>query len=231
MAFAAQYSAASLDQQVEEWMLSPLLNILFLMILIKTLLEVPLFYAGLLAMASALTLQKRLAASLRTACQKATLTIEHKGKKEGGRWIYFLFPIPVFFFVGAAAVTFEIFSESPHAATAAYSTVEEFADPGYAESEPLSIKQQAIVERYCANYSRKQLLDLEQDERFVADQIGKYKRDQRWLHVQSVLQHFAYVYAPKPSQKQISQHFCELWRELENEVKTRATSSASPTPE
>jgi hypothetical protein len=52
MFFVAQYSltVASLDQQVEAWLLSPLLNILFLMILIKTLLEHPLFYSGLLSM-------------------------------------------------------------------------------------------------------------------------------------------------------------------------------------
>jgi hypothetical protein len=56
MFFVAQYSitVASLDQQVEAWLLSTLLNILFLMILIKTLLEHPLFYSGLLSMVVAL---------------------------------------------------------------------------------------------------------------------------------------------------------------------------------
>ena len=233
MAFVAQYSltVASLDQQVEAWLLSPLLNILFLMILIKTLLELPLFYAGLLSMVVALTLWKRLATPLRTARQKAILKIEHKGKKEGDRWIYFVGSMPAFIFVGAAAVIFEIFSASPKAATDAYSTVEEFADPKYAEGDPLSIEQRAISERYSATYSKKQLLDLDQDERFVASQVAKYKRDQRWLHVQFVLQHFAYVYAPKPSQKQVSQHFFVLWRQLENEVKIRAAENAPPTPE
>ena len=90
MAFVAQYSltVALLDQQVEAWLLSSLLNIVFLMILIKTLLELPLFYAGLLSMVVALTLRK--ATPLRTARQKAILKIEHKGKKEGDRWIYFV---------------------------------------------------------------------------------------------------------------------------------------------
>jgi uncharacterized membrane protein len=108
---------ASLDQQVEAWLLSPLLNILFLMIFIKTLLELPLFYAGILSMVVALTLRKRLATPLRTARQKAILKIEHKGKKEGDRWIYFVGSMPAFIFVGAAAVIFEIFSTSPKAAT------------------------------------------------------------------------------------------------------------------
>jgi len=41
------------------------------------------------------------------------------------------------------------------------------------------------------------------------------------------LQHFAHVYAPKPSQKQISQHFLALWEHLEQEVKTRAAENMS----
>jgi hypothetical protein len=49
--------------------------------------------------------------------------------------------------------------------------------------------------------------------------------------VQSVLQHLAHVYAPKPSQKQISQHFLALWEHLEQEVKTRAAEKPSPTPD
>jgi hypothetical protein len=75
------------------------------------------------------------------------------------------------------------------------------------------------------------LLSLDQDERFVASQIAKHKRDQRWLYVEFILQHFAHVYAPKPSQKQISQHFFALWQQLEEEVKIRAAESPSPTPE
>src|SRR5689334_6675236 len=92
MAFVAQYPliVAALDQQVQAWLLSPFLNILFLIILIKTLLEFPLFYAGLLSIVVALTLRKRLATPLRTTRQKAILRIEHNGKQEGDRWIYFL---------------------------------------------------------------------------------------------------------------------------------------------
>jgi uncharacterized membrane protein len=51
------------------------------------------------------------------------------------------------------------------------------------------------------------------------------------LNVQSVLQHFAYVCAPKPSQKQISQHFLTLWRQLEEELRARAAEKPSPTAE
>ena len=233
MAFVTQYSltVASLDKQVEASLLGPLVDILFLMILIKTLLELPPFYAGLLSMVVALTLWKRLAIPRRTARQKAILKIEHKGHREVDRWISFVGSMAAFIFVGAAVVIFEIFSASPKAATDAYRTIEEFSDPKYAEGDPLSVEQRAIIERYSAAYSKNQLLDLDQDERFVASQISKYKRDQRWLHVQSVVQRFAYTYAPKPSQKQISQHFFILWRRLENEVKIRATENESPTPE
>jgi hypothetical protein len=233
MAFVAQYSVtvASLDQQVEAWLLSPLLNILFLMILIKALLELPLFYAGPLLVVVALALRKRLATPLRTVRQKATLKIEHEGKKEGDRWIDFVGSMPsLIIFVGAAAVISEIVRVSPKAATDAYNTVQEFTDPKHGEGDPLSIEQRAIVERYSATHSKIQLLSLGQDERFVASQIAKHERDQRWVYVQSVLQHFAHVYAPKPSQKQISQHFFALWRKLEEEVKIRAAENPSPPP-
>ena len=234
MAFVAQYSVtvAPLDQQVEALLLSPLLILLFLVILIKALLELPLFYVGSLLVVVALTLRKRLAISLRTTCQRATVKVEHKAKKEGDSWIHFLGSMPSFIIlVGAAAVIFEIVRVSPNAATDAYNTIQEFTDPKYSEGDPLSVEQRAIVERYSATFSKVQLSSLEQDERFVATQIVKHKRDQRWLYVQSVLQHFAHVYAPKPSQKQISQHFLALWRHLEQEVKTRAAEKPSPTPD
>ena len=234
MAFVAQYSltVTSLDQQVEAWLLSPLLNILFLMILTKALLELPLFYAGLLLVVVALTLRERLANSLRTARQKAALKIEHRHKKEEDRWIHFVGSMPWFLiFVGATALIFEIVRVSPKAATDGYNTVQGFTDPKYGEGDPLNIQQRVIVERYSATYSNIQLLSLDQDERFVASQIAKHKRDQRWLYVQSVLQRFAHVYAPKQSQKQISQHFIVLWRQLEEEVKIRAAENPSPTHE
>jgi len=230
LAFVAQYSVtvAPLDQQVEAWLLSPLLILLFLVILIKALLELPLFYVGSLLVVVALTLWKRLAISLRTTCQRATVKVEHKANKEGDSWIHFLGSMPSFIIlVGAAAVIFEIVRVSPNAATDAYNTIQEFTDPKY----PLSVEQRAIVERYSATFSKVQLSSLEEDERFVATQIVKHKRDQRWLYVQSVLQHFAHVYAPKPSQKQISQHFLALWERLEEEVKTRAAEKPSPTPD
>jgi hypothetical protein len=230
MSFVAQYSVTvtSLGQQVEAWLLSPLLIILFLMILTKALLKLPLFYAGLLLLVVALTLRVQLANSLRT-----TLKIEHKHKKEEDRWIHFVGSMPWFLvFVGATALIFEIVRVSPKAATAGYDTVQEFTDPKYGEGDPLNIQQRVIVERYSATYSNIQLLSLDQDERFVASQIAKHKRDQRWLYVQSVLQRFAHVYAPKPSQKQISQHFVVLWRQLEEEVKIRAAENhPSPTHE
>jgi hypothetical protein len=191
MAFVAQYSVTvtSLGQQVEAWLLSPLHNILFLMILTKALLELPLFYAGPLLVVVALTLRKRLANSLRTARQKANLKIEYKRKKEEAPWIHFVGSMPSFIiFVGAAAVIFEIVRV---AATDAYNTVQEFTDPKHGEGDPLNIEQRAIVERYSATDSKIQLLSLGQDERFVASQIAKHKRDQRWLYVQSILQHFA----------------------------------------
>jgi hypothetical protein len=78
-------------------------------------------------------------------------------------------------------------------------------------------------------YSRTQLRSLSLDERFVASQMAKHKRDKRWLYVQSVLQRFAHGDAP--SQKQISQHFFALWRQLEDDVKARAAEKPSPTPE
>jgi len=130
----------------------------------------------------------------------------------------------------------EIVRVSPNAATDAYKTVQEFTDPKFTdpkhdEGDPLSINQRAIVERYSAAYSKIQMSSLEEDERFVATQILKHKRDHRWLYVQSVLQHFEHVSAPKPSQKQNSQHFLALWRQLEEEVKTRAAKNPSPTPD
>ena len=234
MAFVAQYSVtvAPLDQQVEALLLSPLLILLFLVILIKALLELPLFYVGSLLVVVALTLWKRLAISLRTTCQRATVKVEQKAKKVGDRWIHFLSSMPSFIIlVGAAAVIFEIVRVSPNAATDAYNAIQEFIDPKHNEGEPLSVEQRAIVERYSATFSKIQLSSLEEDEQFVATQIVKHKRDQRWLYVQSVLQHFAHVYAPKPSQKQISQHFLALWEHLEEEVKTRAAEKPSPTPD
>ena len=234
MAFVAQYSVtvAPLDQQVEPWLLSPLLILLFLVILIKTLLELPLFYVGPLLVVVALALRKRLAIPLRTTCQRATVKVEQKAKKVGDRWIHFLSSMPSFIIlVGAAAVIFEIVRVSPNAATDAYNAIQEFTDPKYSEGDPLSVEQRAIVERYSATFSKVQLSSLEEDERFVATRIVKHKRDQRWLYVESVLQHFAHVYAPKPSQKQISQHFLALWEHLEEEVKTRAAEKPSPTPD
>ena len=75
MASLAQYSVivASLDQQVEAWLLSQLLIVLFLMILAKALLQLPLFYLGPLLTVVAFTLRKRLATPLQTARQKTTL--------------------------------------------------------------------------------------------------------------------------------------------------------------
>jgi hypothetical protein len=131
----------------------------------------------------------------------------------------------------AAAMIFEIIRVSPDAATDAYNTIQEITGPKHNQDDPLSIKQRAIVQRYTATYSKAQLLSLGEDERFVASQIAKHNGDQRWLYVQSVLQHFAHVYAPKPSQKQISQHFFALWQQLEQEVKTRAAEKPAPTPE
>lgn len=57
MASLAQYSVmvASLDQQIEAWLLSQLLIVLFLMILTKAFLQPPLFYLGPLSVVVALT--------------------------------------------------------------------------------------------------------------------------------------------------------------------------------
>lgn len=234
MAFVAQLpeAVAPLDQQVEAWLLNPLLILLFSMLLIKALLELPLFYVGTLLVVLALTLRKRLAIPLRTTCQKATVKVEHKAKKEAERWTHFLSSVPSFMIlVGATALIFLMLSVSPDAATDAYNAIQEFTDPKHDEGDPLSIKQGAIVERYSATYSKTQLLSLDEDERFVASQIAKHKRDRRWLYVQFILQHFAHAYTPKPSQKQISQHFLALWRQVEEEVKARATEKLSPTPD
>src|SRR5215469_11371122 len=232
MAFIAQYSrtVAALDQQVEAWLLSPLLILLFLVILIKTLLELPLFYVGSLLLVVALTLRKRLPIPFGTTCQKATVKVEYKAKKEGDRNLLSSMPSFIILF-GAVAVIFEIVSVSPNAATDAYKTVQAFTDPKHDEGDPLSINQRAIVDRYSAAYAKIQLSGLEEDERFVAAQIIKHEGDRRWLYVQSVLQHFAYAYAPKTSQKQISQRFLALWRQLEEEVKTRAAEKPAPTPD
>ena len=232
MAFLAQYSAtvAWFDQQVEAWLLGPLLIVLFLMILIKALLGLPLFYTGLLLVVVALTSRKRLAIPLHTARQKAFLEVEREGKKQVDRWIHFVGSMSSFIiFVGAAAVIFEIVRASPDAATDVYNMVQEFTDPRHGEDDPLTSEQRAIVERYSVTYSETQLLSFDHDERFVARQIAKHKRDQRWLYVQSVLQRFAHGDAP--TQKQISQHFMALFQQLEKEVKKRAAESPSPTPE
>jgi hypothetical protein len=230
----AQYliTVAPLDQHVEAWWFNPLSSLLFLVILIKTLLEQPLFYVGLLLVFVALTLRKRLAISLPTAGQRATFKVEHQANKEGGRWIHFLGSISSFIIlVGSAAVIFEVVRVSPNAGTDTYRTIQEFTDLKHDEGDPLSTNQQALVERYSTPDSRIQLANLGEDERFVATQIVNHKRDQRWLYVQSVLQHCADAYAPKPSQNQISQHFFALWRQLEQEVKTRASGKSSPTPD
>jgi hypothetical protein len=62
MAFGAQYSVtvALFEQQVEAWLLGPMLIVSFLMILIKALLELPVFYAGLLLIFVALNVQSRI---------------------------------------------------------------------------------------------------------------------------------------------------------------------------
>jgi hypothetical protein len=137
----------------------------------------------------------------------------------------------VIILMGTAVVICEILQVFPHAAADAYNTIQEFTDPKHRESDSLSIEQRAIVERYSAGYSKIQLSGLKEDERFVASQIVRHKRDQRWLYVQSVLQRFGHVYAPKPSQKQISEHFFALWRQLEEEVKARTAETPSPTPD
>ena len=94
MPFVALYSvsAASLDQQVEAWLLSPLFVGLFLTILIKALFELPVFYVGSLLVVVALKLRMRLATPLCAIGQQATLG-EHKGKKEIHRWIRFVGPL------------------------------------------------------------------------------------------------------------------------------------------
>ena len=48
-------AVAPLDQQVEAWLLNPLLMLLFLMILIKALLGLPFFYIGTLLVVFALS--------------------------------------------------------------------------------------------------------------------------------------------------------------------------------
>jgi hypothetical protein len=62
MVSLAQYSViiASLDQQVEAWLLGQLLIVLFLLILARALLHLPLFYLGPLLTVVALRLRKRL---------------------------------------------------------------------------------------------------------------------------------------------------------------------------
>ena len=232
MAFVAQYSVtvAPLGQQVEAWLLSPLLILLFLAILIKALLQLPLFYLGPLLVVVALTLRKRLAPPCRTASHETTFKVQHKGKKETDRWIRFVRPILSFIiFVWAAGVIFEIVRASPYVATDAHNTVQEFTETRHGEGDPLSAEQWAIVQRYWVTHSKTQLHSLGLDERFVASQIAKHKRDKRWLYVQSVLQRFAHGDAP--SQKQISQHYLALWRQLEEDVKARAAEKPSPTPE
>jgi len=232
MASLTQYSVtvASLDRQVEAWLLSQLFIVLFLMILTKALLQLPIFYLGPLSVVVALTLRKRLATRFRTASHKTTFKVQHKGKKETDRWIRFVRPILSFIiFVWAAGVIFEIVRASPYVATDAHNTVQEFTETRHGEGDPLSAEQWAIVQRYWVTHSKTQLHSLGLDERFVASQIAKHKRDKRWLYVQSVLQRFAHGDAP--SQNQISQHFLALWRQLEEDVKARAAEKPSPTPE
>ena len=125
---------------------APIIIPLFLMILIKALLEAPLFYAGALLVFIGLTLQKRLAIPLRTICRKATVKVERK--KETDRGIYFLGFMPSFIaLVGVATVIFGIVRVSSNAATDAYNMIEEFTDPKHGEGDPLSTEQGAIVER------------------------------------------------------------------------------------
>jgi hypothetical protein len=234
MAFVAQLpvAAVSLDQQVQAWLLSPLLILLFWMILMKALLELPLFSIGTLLLAVAFTLLKRLAIPLRTTFQNAPVKVETRHKKEDDGRTHFLRLMPAFIILlGAAPVISQIMRVSPAAATGAYYALQAFTDQKHDEGDPLSIKQRAIVERYSGAYSKTQLLSLDEDERFVASQIAKHKTDRRWLYVQSILQGVVRVYAPEPSQKQISQHFFALWRQLEQEVKARAAEKPSPTPD
>jgi hypothetical protein len=232
MVFVAQYSATvpSLDQRVEAWLLSPLLIVLFLMILIKSVLESPVIYAGLLLVFVALTLRKRLAVPVRAAGREAIRKTEQNDRSEGNRWIHFVGSLTLFIiFVGTAAVIFEIVRASPDAATDVYNTVQDFVDPKHDGDDPLNIEQRAIVERYSDRDGKIRLLSLVQDERFIESQIAKHKRDRRWLYVQFVVQHFGKVYAL--GQKQLSRHINEGWRHLYEETKARAAENPSPTPE
>ncbi|MBV8586221.1 MAG: hypothetical protein JO308_08040, partial [Verrucomicrobia bacterium] len=160
----------------------------------------------------------------------ATDNVQHRREKEAGQWTHFLSSIPLLIIlVGASGAIFQIIAASLDSATDAYNALQELTEPKHDAGDLLSIEQRTIVERYSATYCKTQLLTLDEDERFVANQIAKHKRDRRWLHVQSSLEHFARVYATKPSQNQISQHFFALWRQLEDEVRARATEKASPT--
>jgi hypothetical protein len=233
MFFVAQppIAVAPLDRQVEAWLLHPLLMLLFLMILIKALLELPLFYIGTVLVVLALTPRKRLAMPVRATSQKANVKVEQTAEKEvepSGRLLGSM-PL-VIILVGATAVIFQIIRASPDAAKGAYNAMQELTDPKHDEGDPLSVEQRAIVERYSAIYSKTQSVGLDEDERFVASQIARHKRDRRWLYVESILQHFARAYATKPSQNQISQHFFVLWQQLEQEVKARS-DGPSPTPD
>ena len=166
MAFVPEYSVtvAPLDQQVEAWLLSPLLILLFLMILIKTLLQLPVFFVGPLLLVVVLTLRKRLGIPLGVPDRKATVKVEQKARKVADRWIHFLGSMPsLVILLGAAALIFEIVRVSPNAATDAYQRIQEFTDPKHDEGDPLSINQRAIVERYSATYSKIQLSHLEED--------------------------------------------------------------------
>jgi len=84
MAFVAQLpvAVAPFDQQVQAWLLSPLLTLLFFVILMKALLELPLSYIGTLLVVLALTLRKGRTIPVPTAYQKATVKVEAKHEKE-----------------------------------------------------------------------------------------------------------------------------------------------------
>ncbi|MBV8969224.1 MAG: hypothetical protein JO331_09210 [Verrucomicrobia bacterium] len=89
--------------------------------------------------------------------------------------------------------------------------MQELTEPKHDAGDLLSIEQRTIVERYSATYSKTQLLTLDEDERFVANQIVKHKRDRRWLHVQSNLEHFACVYRDEAESKpDLKAFFCTM---------------------
>ena len=158
MAFVAQclVTVALFDQEIEA------LLVLFLMILIGALLDMPLFYAGMLLVFVALTFLKRSATLLRTAEVLRLLSgIEQKDNPRN-RWIHLVGPLASFMiFVGVATVIIEIAEVYPAAVTDAYNTVQDFSDPKHVEGESLNSEQRSIVERYSSTYPKIQFLSLE----------------------------------------------------------------------